>query len=252
MHLQIQAGRLILILTAVSLLTEGAFLSGPVCASVNDEPEPAPIIERRLDFYDFSFKTADGRAFSLRDYASDKQLIIVSFIAGWCPNSNRNGHVLKRLYDKYHERGLGAVVVTEYSDAEEVRIHINRIGIDYPVVTETRSRGDRKSSLHYKYRSAAGDKRKWGTPFYVIIEARDIEKAAPKAPLARRVFTVSGEMVESEAETFIERILSLPKAAGAEGRQPLQRRVPQPQARIKTIATGNIIDQSQVANAEWP
>ena len=66
-------------------------------------------------------------------------MVIVSFIAGWCSNSNRNGHVLKRLYDKYHERGLGAVVVTEYSDADEVRIHINRIGIDYPVVIETTS-----------------------------------------------------------------------------------------------------------------
>src|SRR5256885_15616272 len=105
---------------------------GPYALPFNDEPEFAPILERKLDFYGFTFKTQEGRPFNLRDYSSDKRMVIVSFIAGWCPNSNRNGHVLKRLYDKYHERGLGVVVVTEYSDADEVRIHINRIGIDYP------------------------------------------------------------------------------------------------------------------------
>ncbi|HKP86230.1 MAG TPA: redoxin family protein [Blastocatellia bacterium] len=210
MHLRIRAGLLILMLMAASFRTGESFSALPVYASVNDEPEPAPILERKLDFYEFNFKTADGRAFNLRDYASDRRIVIVGFVAGWCPNSNRNGHVLKRLYDKYHGRGLGVVVVTEYSDADEVRIHINRIGIDYPVVTETRSRGDRKASMHYKYRKAVGDKRKWGTPFYMIFESRDIEKASPKEPMARRVFTVSGEIIETEAEAFIEQRLSNP------------------------------------------
>lgn len=176
----------------------------------SDTPEPAPIIERKLDFYDFTLKATNGQSFNLRDYAAGKQLTIVAYVAGWCPNSNQNGHVIKRLYDKYRERGLGVVVVTEYSDAEEVRIHVNRIGIDYPVVAETRSRGDRKDSLHYKYRRAVGDRRKWGTPFYVIIPAQDIQAAAPKAPLARHVYTVSGEMVESEGEKFIEQQLGQP------------------------------------------
>lgn len=203
-----RAKLLILTLAVVWFEPGQSFLSKPAYAYFNDEPEPAPIVERKLDFYNLDFKTAEGGSFDLRDYASDKRIVIVGFVAGWCGNSNRNGHVLKRLYDKYHKRGLGAVVVTEYSDAEEVRIHINRIGIDYPVVTETRGRGDRKSSIHYKYRRAAGDKRKWGTPFYVIIESRDIEKASPKAPIARHVFTVSGELIESEAEAFLEQRLS--------------------------------------------
>ena len=178
-------------------------------AGANDTPEPAPIVEQKLDFYDFTLKTNEGQSFNLRDYAASHRVTIVAFIAGWCPNSIRNGHVIKRLYDKYRERGLGVAVVTEYSDADEVRIHVNRIGIDYPVVTETKGRGDRKDSQHYKYRRAVGDKRKWGTPFYVIIPARDIQPAAPKAPLARHVYTVSGEIVESEAEKFIEQQLSL-------------------------------------------
>jgi AhpC/TSA family len=177
-------------------------------AKASDTPEPAPITRQKLDFYDFTLKTASGQSFNLREYAADKRVTIVAFVAGWCPNSNENGHVVKRLYDKYGERGLGVVVVTEYSDAEEVRIHVNRIGINYPVVTETRGRKNRKDSLHYKYRRAVGDKRKWGTPFYVIIPAPDIEPAQAKAPLARQVFTVSGEIIEAEAERFIEQQIS--------------------------------------------
>jgi hypothetical protein len=48
-----------------------------------------------------------------------------------------------------------------------------------------------------------GDKRKWGTPFYVILDARDILPAGTGQLLARRVHTVSGEIIESEAEQFL-------------------------------------------------
>jgi hypothetical protein len=82
--------------------------------------------------------------------------------------------------------------------------HINRIGIDYPVVVETEARGDRKSSSHYRYRRKVKDNRKWGTPFYVIVDARDIEPAGAGRVFARQIHTVSGEMVEQEAEQFIE------------------------------------------------
>ena len=174
----------------------------------NNEPEPAPIVERKLDVFDFTLKTTDGNAVNLREYAQDKRLVIVAYVAGWCPNSNRNGHVLKRLYDKYHNRGLGAVVVMEYSDTSEIAMHINRIGIDYPVVIETNRQGQRKDSQHYKYRRKIDDKRKWGTPFYILIDTRDIETAAPKQPLARHVWTVSGEMIETEADRFIENHLA--------------------------------------------
>jgi hypothetical protein len=183
----------------------GSKPSQPPASVVTDDAKPdyAPFIERKLDFYDFTYQTVEGGTFDLRDYAQGKRLVIVEYLAGWCPNSNRNGHIVERLWTKYRERGLGLVGVAEYSDAAELRIHIGRIGIDYPFVVETRKRDQRKDSSHYKYRRAAGDKRKWGTPFYVIIDTRDIEPADPKGPFARRVYTVSGEMVEREADQFI-------------------------------------------------
>ncbi|HET8676957.1 MAG TPA: redoxin family protein [Blastocatellia bacterium] len=189
--------RLIVFILAATALT----LHSSTLAS--DEPEPAPIVERQLDFHDLTLRQRDGSKLNLRQYVSGKQVVIVSFIAGWCKNSNENGHVVKRLYDKYGDKGLGVVVVAEYSDEQELEQHINRIGINYPVMIETDNRDARRKSIHFKYRQAVGDKRKWGTPFYVILDARDILPAGASQPLARRVHTVSGEIIESEAEQFI-------------------------------------------------
>lgn len=173
----------------------------------DDKPDYAPILERMLDFHSFNFPTIDGHPFDLRDYAQGKQLVIIEFLAGWCRNSNRNGHILERLWTRYREHGLGVVGVAEYSDDSDLRIHINRIGIDYPVVVETRKLDQRTNSSHYKYRRAVGDKRRWGTPFYVIVDSNDIV-AAVDGPFSRHVYTVSGELMEDEANRFIQEHLA--------------------------------------------
>jgi peroxiredoxin len=182
---------------------------GAVSTTTKDEAEFAPIVERRIDFYNFNYQTFDGHTFDLRDYARGKGVVIIAYVAGWCPNSNRNGHIIEKAWSAHHDAGLGVVGVSEYSDSDELRIHINRIGIDYPVVVETKDRNHRKESWHYRYRHAVGDKRKWGTPFYVIVDARDIEADSQTGLLARRVYTVSGEVEGSELERFIHPLLKV-------------------------------------------
>ena len=174
----------------------------------HNKPEYAPILERNLDFYGFNYSTVEGGSFDLNEHLRGKQLIIVEYFAGWCENSNRNGHVIQRLWAKYRDRGLGVIGVAEYSDAAELRIHINRIGIDYPVVVETKKLGQRKDSSHYRYRRAVGDKRKWGTPFYVIIDARNVEQGGPNGLIARRVYTASGELEEESTDQFLSKALT--------------------------------------------
>src|SRR5262245_59017100 len=166
--------------------------------------EFAPIVPSNIDFHDFTYKTLDVKTTNLRQYLEGKRLVIVNYSAGWCKNSNYAGPVVKRLYDKYKDRGLGVIVVMEYSSPEEIQIHVNRFGIDYPVVTESQSRDEREKTTHYKYRTALGDKRKWGTPFFVMVDAKDVVPQVPQLPLAARVYTVTGELTEAEAEKFIE------------------------------------------------
>jgi glutathione peroxidase-family protein len=184
------------------------FMSALKPTAQEQDHEYAPIVSSSLDYHDFSYKTLEGKPVNLREYMEGKRLVIVNYSAGWCKNSNYGGPVVKRLYDKYKDRGLGVIAVMEYSDPEEIKIHINRIGIDYPVVIETQSRDDREKTIHYKYRSAVGDKRKWGTPFFVIIDSRDVVPPVPQLPLAVRVHTASGELIETEAERFIEEHLA--------------------------------------------
>jgi len=199
---------LAVILIAGPLTPLGASSARETSLARDSQAESASIVEHQLDFFSFTYETTEGYTLNLRDYVQGKRLVIVEYLAGWCPNSNRNGHIIQRLWTKYRERGLGVVGVAEYSSVDELKIHIGRIGVDYPIAIETRARDQRKGSLHYKYRRAAGDNRKWGTPFYVIIEAQDVAPATAGGPLARRVFTVSGEIVEDEAEEFIKRSLA--------------------------------------------
>jgi len=174
-----------------------------------DQDEYAPIVERHLDFVDFSLPDLDGKPIRLSEYAAGKRVVLVCFVAGWCQNSNRNGFVVKRLVDRYRDQGLGALVVGEYSSVGELRIHVNRIGIDYPVVYETLTKSERKKSWHYRVRQQADDKRRWGTPFYVILDRRDLLPQHSQGPLARRLYTVSGELREDEAVAFLDRILAI-------------------------------------------
>jgi hypothetical protein len=182
-------------------------LASTVSAAKKDSAV-APIREHKLDYYEFSFRSSDGKPFDIREYAKDKRLLLIEYFAGWCPNSNRNGVIVERLWTKYRQRGFGLIGVAEYSDPDELRIHIGRVGIDYPIVIETENRGQRKKSTHYKYRRAVGDDRKWGTPFYVIIDTRDIESSDQKGLLSHRVYTVAGELDEIEADRFLSEHLN--------------------------------------------
>lgn len=194
---------------AVSFFITALVISdAAVARAPGSDPEPAPIVERFIDYASFTLKTTDGKTFNLREFAKDKRVVIVGYVAGWCENSNNNGHVVKRLHDKYKDRGLGVVLVAEYSDAAELRLHINRVGVDYPVVVETTKQSDRQKSAHYRFRTAVGDKRKWGTPFYVIFKQEDILEVNKLNALANHIYTVSGEIIESEAEQFIEQALA--------------------------------------------
>lgn len=191
--------------TALSLFLT---ISGLLAAPADDEHEYAPIVETRLELQDFQYKTVDGRPFSLREYLKENRLLLINFSAGWCKNSNFNGPLVQQLHEKYKDKGLGVVAVMEYSAADEVRIHINRIGISYPVVIESDSRDDREKTTHFKYRQAVGDKRKWGTPFYIIIDGKDVEGDSAGSRLTSHVYVVTGELIETEAIKFIETRLS--------------------------------------------
>src|SRR5262245_45515736 len=100
----------------------------------DNDHEYAPIVESKKDFFDLSLQTLDGKPSNLRSYVESKQLVLINFSASWCKNSNYNAPVIKRLFSKYKDRGLGAVLIMEYANKEDVADFINRFAIDFPVM----------------------------------------------------------------------------------------------------------------------
>src|SRR5690242_10938222 len=43
----------------------------------HNKPDYAPIVERKLDFYDFRYPTIEGSVFDLREYLKGKSLIVI-------------------------------------------------------------------------------------------------------------------------------------------------------------------------------
>ena len=97
--------------------------------------------------------------------------------------------------------------VSLYGSLEKVQETVDKRGIEFPVVSESFSKFDRKESLHYKYRKKTGDNRKWGTPYNVFLVPNELNETGDL--LTKKTFVVNGEIVEKEAEKFIRERLGL-------------------------------------------
>ena len=97
------------------------FASAPAArAQSGDGHEYAPLLEQKLDYKNWSFKSLkDGSPVSLRDVAKDKKLVMVVYFAPWCGNWKAEAPVVWKLYDKYKKDGFEVVAVSEYATADD-------------------------------------------------------------------------------------------------------------------------------------
>jgi hypothetical protein len=171
------------------------------------EHQRAPLREVKLKLKDFSFPTLDGRTINLRAASQGQRVVLVHYFAAWCHNSNYDVVTINKLYERYKSQGFEVVGVCEYSSAEELRAFVEKHRPAYPVCVEGSDRTGRKDSTHYDYRRKADDRRKFGTPFNVMVRAADIEPHGET--LAKRVHAAAGELIEEDAEKFIREQLRL-------------------------------------------
>ena len=76
------------------------------------------------------------------------------------------------------------------------------------MVSESTDRSDREKTLHHDYRKSTGDDRKWGSPWYILLDPTAFEKKGNT--LVKRTNVINGEMIETEGEKFIREKLGLP------------------------------------------
>lgn len=161
-----------------------------------------PMRDVEMEIKDFNFATLDGKTINLREAVKGKKLVLVHYFAAWCHNSNFDVKTMKELYEKYKDKGFTVIGVCEYSNEMELRGFIERHEPTYQICVEGDGKfKDRTGTTHYAYRSKLDDKRHWGTPLNVLIDAEDIQKKGEI--VVRRVRIAPGEVIKSEFEELI-------------------------------------------------
>ena len=185
-------------------------------AWAQDGHEYAPLIEQKIDYKDWTFKSLkDGSPVNLRQSLAGKKLVMVVYFAPWCVNWKMEAPVVSRLYEKYRKDGFEVVAVSEYASADDTRKYFEEQGgAPYTVVVESETREARDQTTHYGYRQACNDSRRWGSPFNVFLEPAKVNKSGDV--LAEKAWVVGGELVEKDVEVFIREKLGLNEKSAVE------------------------------------
>lgn len=177
-----------------------------VSAQAHDEL--APVVEKELAYKNWNYKSLDSdEKVSLREWSKNKKLVMVLYFAPWCGNWRHEAPLVAKLYDKYKDKGFGVIAVSEYAPAADSKTFFGINGAPYPVVVESESRGDVTTTEHYTCRMKTGDTRRWGSPYHVFLEPKNL--IATGDVLTNKVNVVNGELIEADAEKFIREKLGV-------------------------------------------
>jgi len=186
------------------LLTLAAFVViFSASASAQDGHEYAPIQEKTVNYKNWTLNNAvTSQPATLRSLMAGKKLVMVLYFAPWCPNWRNEAPVAARLYDKYKSQGFEIIGVSEYGPSADTRAFFAPNGSPYPVVVESESREDREKTAHFGYRQLTGDTRKWGSPWNIFLDPAKCNSTGDV--LTEKAFVVNGELVEADADKFIQ------------------------------------------------
>jgi peroxiredoxin len=176
--------------------------------------EQSPVAEKEFAYKSWKYKNVetDGKT-DLREFAKGKKMVMVVYWAPWCANWKHDVAFVQQLHDKYKDQGLAVIGVSNYDSVDRMKKHIEFYKLTFPNVYETESTMKRLESEHYANRTAAGDTRKWGTPWYVFLESGSIN--ATGDVIANKMNVVNGELIKDQAEKFIQEKLGIAESKTA-------------------------------------
>ena len=211
-----------------------------ICVLAFGQNEQSLIVEKEIEYKNWTYKDVQtGKDIDLRDFAKGKKLTIVVYFAPWCGNWRHDAPMLEKLYEKYKDNGLNIIGVGEYGSVADMKSILDSSKITFPAVYESENRDKRQYTLHYSYRQLTGDKRNWGSPWYIFLTPSVMEKKGDT--LTKKTFVINGEMIESEGEQFIRKNLGLPAleakpASTTDGKVEACEADPQPAGLVITAA----------------
>ncbi|MDT5155759.1 MAG: hypothetical protein QOH51_116 [Acidobacteriota bacterium] len=188
----------------------------PARAQSGDGHEYAPLLEQKINYKDWAFKSLkDGTPVDLRELSKGKKLVMVVYFAPWCGNWKAEAPVVWRLYDKYKAEGFEVVGVSEYGSVEDSKKYFEtQGGAPFPVVVESEATAARDQTTHYGYRQACADTRRWGSPFNVFLEPAKLNRTGEV--LTEKAWVVGGELIEKDVEKFIRERLGITEQSAVE------------------------------------
>jgi hypothetical protein len=185
---------------------EPAALYAKAVSEIPVTDEEKKELKQLFQFSEFVGKSSDGRDvnFHLPTAEGHKPapVVILSYLAEWCGNSNYQIPYLRDLYTRYGGKGLQIVGRSEYSEVEKMNAVVEKNQLQFPIITGSipgpeGARAIRLQTFHYMLRSMIGDRRNWGTPLSIIILNGDLENP----------YVVAGEMKAEQVEPLIESVL---------------------------------------------
>jgi len=185
-------------------------------AAAFGQNEQSPIVEKPITYNNWTYKSVTtGQDVNLRELSKGKKLVMVVYYAPWCGNWRHDAPMLQKFYDKYKTAGLEIVGVGEYDPVASMKNNLEFMKVTFPAVYESEARGDKQKTMHYGYRTATGDTRGWGSPWYIFLEPGKFDKKGDI--LATKANIVNGELIEAEGEKLIREKLGLPAEKSASG-----------------------------------
>lgn len=175
--------------------------------------ELSQVVEKEIGYKDWTYKNLKGDgSTNLRQFASGKKLVMVVYWAPWCPNWKHDVAFVQELHSKYGKDGLAVIGVGEYDTVDKMKLNYDQNKLTFPSVYESSGSGERLTTVHYAHRTAAGDIRKWGSPWYVFLEPSKLPASGDV--LAAKASVVNGELIRQDAEKFIRERLGLGAVSG--------------------------------------
>ena len=200
-------------------LISAILLSLAFAAFAFGQNEQSPIVEKEIAYKDWTYKSVNGDTkVNLRDFTKGKKLVMVVYWAPWCPNWMHDLAFVQGLHEKYKGKGLAIIGVGEYDSASKMRDHIEKNKLTFPMVYESEKLSDRLTTVHYVQRTDAGDKRKWGSPWYVLLDPAALEPSGEF--LTKKTTVVNGELIKEDAEKYIQQKLGISAAVAGSGASP--------------------------------
>ena len=183
----------------ISLL---ALALSPFATMAQAGHEYSPLVEKTVNYKNWSLTSLkNDKPESLRTLITGKKLVMIVYFAPWCGNWRNEAPIAAKLFDKYKSQGFQVIGVSEYASRDDVKNFFGADGPSYPIVTESESRDDKTTTLHYEYRQLTGDTRNWGSPWNIFLEPAKVN--ANGDVLTEKAWVVNGELIEDEVDKFI-------------------------------------------------